>query len=431
MNYIAGNYIAKQSPNNWTEIGELTRPPFGDYNLPFNLNDLIYIDVKYGNIFFITKKELYYANNSSDNHSCSWPPDNNRNQVDNKSVIQLIDLPIKITPLSYILKIVSGEGHNIVLMSTGEIIVFGSNTNGQLGISNFCKVNKPTLVPSSEFNGEKIRDVACGYYHTLILTESGIVYASGRNSNNQIGCTLKNRDVSKFVPITFQKNNVCYSDGGKNLKIKKIISGSHHSLFLTEDGIAYATGDDNFYALGKNRGTYTIFSPLEPFYSEQIHIKNIWCGSLSTFVQTVDDIIYVCGTNNDNALFLKNVDQKTDGFVMCEYLSKKSIQSISGFYSMIAVSETRDVYVCGNNVVNQLNKDNQMPNSPPRFEPMLSEMLKKYDNFNYYFSSGFRACGLSLYKDKHYNPIYSRLINFLFNSEINKKFSDIDIVCSH
>ncbi|KAL9650706.1 hypothetical protein ABK040_001762 [Willaertia magna] len=430
---------------------------------PFDPMDIIAVDCGYNVTFYQTKYGLY----ASGSNSVGELGLGHTNDVKDK--VEQVKLPVlPLTPTYYIKKIASGEGHTVVLMSTGEIIVFGKNGDGQLGLEKSVGEPLPKLIPSSTFGGDKVVQVSCGYYHTLVLTESGVVYGTGRNIQNQIGCVPNHVNVSSgFRPVTVLKEGGLCNDGGKGLKIVKIACGSHHSLFLTEDGILYAAGDNQFNALAKK---YPVFSPLEPFYSngtgivERVNISNemsfknvtkakpykfvtnVWCGSLSTFVQTKEDKVFVCGTANDRALFLDETTTHgssnftTDGFVLCDLLSGKGIVDIVGFYSMVAVSKTRDVYICGNNSSKQLtSKDQPIYNLKPQFEPFISEKLKQYPLLDYNVTAGFRTCSFYIYsmtrRTRNEIEFFSNLYFFTYQpyemideEEQDNNFFDLDII---
>jgi len=401
---------------------------------PCDPDEIISIECGYNATFYLTKTGLYASGFNTDGELGIG------HSNDVKDHIEAVVLPkLPLTPSYYVKKVVSGDGHNVVLMSTGEIVVFGKNGDGQLGLKNTGVRKVPKLIPSSTFSGEKIKEIACGYYHTLVLTESGVVYGCGRNLRNQVGCLPNHCNASSgFKPVSVLKECTPINNGGEGLKIVKIVCGSHHSLFLTEDGVVYAAGDNQFNTIGKK---YPIFSPLEPFYSnnqeteEDPHrsvpykyVTNVWCGSLSTFVQTRDDKIYVCGTANNRALFLEyadGMDYITKGFVECNFLSGKSIKEIVGLYSMIAVSESRDVYVCGNNKCQQLTtNDQQASNIKPQHEPFLSSKLKQYPQLDYRISVGFRTCSVHLYSNEKRSRNQNEMLYHLHQALYDQGESD-------
>ena len=72
-----------------------------------------------------------------------------------------------------------GPHHSLFVLSSGEVYSSGFNDNGQLGYSDV----RSRLVPEhiTALTHERAVDAACGYYHSLVLTRDGNVYAFGRN----------------------------------------------------------------------------------------------------------------------------------------------------------------------------------------------------------------------------------------------------------
>ena len=80
-----------------------------------------------------------------------------------------------------IVDVASGDFHTVALDSEGQVYAWGgggSNKNkGQLGHSN--KKDYPHPEPIVFFKGKKVKKVACGDYHTMILTQEEELYAFG------------------------------------------------------------------------------------------------------------------------------------------------------------------------------------------------------------------------------------------------------------
>ncbi len=68
-------------------------------------------------------------------------------------------------PISYVS---AGEGHFIVQSITGQLYAWGLNNFGQLGLGDVAPRAQPTLV--SELHHSIATKVACGAFHTLVLT---------------------------------------------------------------------------------------------------------------------------------------------------------------------------------------------------------------------------------------------------------------------
>jgi len=82
------------------------------------------------------------------------------------------------------------------------------------------------------FDGAKLKQVAAGKFHSLFLTETGKVFASGYNKYGQLG-------VSNSMYMHAEEPIEVFTDG---LKIEKISVGWHHNLLLADDGKLYGFG---------------------------------------------------------------------------------------------------------------------------------------------------------------------------------------------
>jgi len=93
----------------------------------------------------------------------------------------------------------------------------------------------PFILPS------KISRIAVGWYHGLILTEKGTLYAQGGNYCGQLGLNdfVKRKEWTRVKKIP---------EG-----IKEVITGLQHSFLLTKDNKVYATGDNHNGRLGLER----------------------------------------------------------------------------------------------------------------------------------------------------------------------------------
>jgi len=69
----------------------------------------------------------------------------------------------------------------ITNLENNQLLVWGSNESGQLGVGD----TKPKVTP--QFSINKVIAVAWGANHTLVLSKKGHVYATGNNMENQCG----------------------------------------------------------------------------------------------------------------------------------------------------------------------------------------------------------------------------------------------------
>ncbi|KAF0874370.1 RCBT2 protein, partial [Crocuta crocuta] len=105
-----------------------------------------------------------------------------------------------------VVNIACGQMCSMAVVNTGEVYVWGYNGNGQLGLGS--SGNQPTPCRISALQGIRVQRVACGYAHTLVLTDEGQVYAWGANSYGQLGTGNKSNQ-SYPAPVVVEKDSSC------------------------------------------------------------------------------------------------------------------------------------------------------------------------------------------------------------------------------
>jgi alpha-tubulin suppressor-like RCC1 family protein len=111
--------------------------------------------------------------------------------------LQSSNLPINHTPVNMIVPagpdlvrfIECGAYHSVVLLENGASYVCGDNTYGQLS-------QDPTIIFSSNTLGvvpgiSNVVSAACGHFHTILITYVGNVVSFGRNQGGQLGVGTK------------------------------------------------------------------------------------------------------------------------------------------------------------------------------------------------------------------------------------------------
>ena len=76
-----------------------------------------------------------------------------------------------------------GTQYTVVVTSSGHVVVFGRNCNGELGLGNTVDVKSPTVVPAFGASSSRACVVAAGFHHTLVLTADG--HAAGDRGKAQ------------------------------------------------------------------------------------------------------------------------------------------------------------------------------------------------------------------------------------------------------
>ncbi|PSS26606.1 Ultraviolet-B receptor like [Actinidia chinensis var. chinensis] len=115
--------------------------------------------------------------------------------------------------------------------------LWGNGDYGRLGLGSLDSQWRPAFC--SSFGGEGLRGIACGGAHTLFLTETGCVYATGLNDFGQLGISDDKSYTTEPVKVS-----------GLPKEIIKIYAGYHHSSAVTVDGELYMWGKNSNGQLG-------------------------------------------------------------------------------------------------------------------------------------------------------------------------------------
>jgi alpha-tubulin suppressor-like RCC1 family protein len=88
--------------------------------------------------------------------------------------------------------------HACALLEAGQIVCWGSNASGELGIGN----TTPQPLPSAVLQGEPAAAVSVGFSHTCALFSQGRMKCWGYNAYGQLGLgdTLNRGDTPDTVP---------------------------------------------------------------------------------------------------------------------------------------------------------------------------------------------------------------------------------------
>ncbi|XP_049920866.1 X-linked retinitis pigmentosa GTPase regulator-like isoform X2 [Epinephelus moara] len=186
-------------------------------------------------------------------------------------------------------KIACGDEHTALITENGKLFMFGSNNWGQLGLGSKVTVNKPTCVKA--LKSEKVEFVACGRNHTLISTAQGKVFASGGNSEGQLGlgdC----EERTAFQRVAF------FDSRGP---IKMLAAGSNTSAALTESGKLFMWGDNTEGQIGLGKESHAS-SPQEVSVGQPI--SWVSCGYYHSAFVTVDGALYTFGECDSGKLGL-------------------------------------------------------------------------------------------------------------------------------
>ncbi|KAL2087778.1 hypothetical protein ACEWY4_016606 [Coilia grayii] len=186
-------------------------------------------------------------------------------------------------------RICCGDEHTALITAKGKLFMFGSNNWGQLGFGTKTTVTKPTCVKA--LKTEKVKLAACGRNHTLVYTTQGNIYATGGNSEGQLGLgDYEERSTFQLVEF-FTKQS----------PVKMLAAGSNTSAALTQNGTLYVWGDNSEGQIGLGKENNAV-RPQKLLVGRPI--TWVACGYYHSALVTVDGELYTFGERDSGKLGL-------------------------------------------------------------------------------------------------------------------------------
>ncbi|XP_013381620.1 inhibitor of Bruton tyrosine kinase-like [Lingula anatina] len=179
-------------------------------------------------------------------------------------------------------QVVMCKYHTVFLSDGGQAYTCGHGRGGRLGQGHEQTCLQPTLVEA--LKTEVVSLVAAARDHTLMLTESGIIYSCGLNDSHQLG-QYPAPDKS-LLPK--QMNHKLL----KGKVIEGICTGRFHTVIYTRDAVF--TFGLNAGQLGHSKGDRICSQPrqVSPLNHKDFVISHVACSDAATVCATKKGDIY-------------------------------------------------------------------------------------------------------------------------------------------
>ena len=163
------------------------------------------------------------------------------------------------TPLTGIVYIAAGAYHSIAVDKDGRVWTWGYNGEGQLGRGNTSN-SAYAIQVGGLLAGVKVVEAAAGERHSLVLTESGAVYAFGQNNRGQLGDTS---ETNRTVPVAVRGPLGGSNDAPQLDQVVSLAAGTATSAALRMDGSVVVWGYNNVgqSGMGISHASYTLVTP--------------------------------------------------------------------------------------------------------------------------------------------------------------------------
>ena len=284
-----------------------------------------------------------------------------------------------------------GANHTMAVNASREIRVWGINSSGQLGIGNYTKQNIPYPIILVGNTIVRIKDLACGYAHTVAIDFNGWLWTWGYNDHGQLGLgnyttqtdykrvgTATNwvgvacgeahtmaiksngelwawgRNANWQLGLGPTQNITIYNIPmrvGTSVAWRKIAAGGYHSAAITASGALWTWGDNNYGQLGLGT-TFGQYDTPQPVGTDTNWVS-VACGKYHTMAINASGELWAWGSNANWQL---GSGQNTDNVISPVRIAENNIwvRVICGAVNTVAIDILNHVYVCGDNTYGQL-----------------------------------------------------------------------------
>jgi Regulator of chromosome condensation (RCC1) repeat len=187
-----------------------------------------------------------------------------------------------------------GAWHSLALTSTGKVLAWGFNMDGELGDGNRTNTDVPVAVKLPA--GTKVVAVAAAGFLSMALTSTGTVLAWGYNGDGELGNgTKRSSDVPVRVKLPPHTKVTKIAAGGYLSEVGAYVGGPGHGLALTSSGTVLAWGYNGNGELGN--GT-TTNSAVPVKVKLPGPAKAVAAGTLQSLALTRSGAVLAWGGNN-------------------------------------------------------------------------------------------------------------------------------------
>ena len=252
--------------------------------------------------------------------------------------------------------IAAGDSHTVLLDADGNVWTAGYNEYGQLGRETSSDRDSTFRQVTDGISGVKITAIVAVYYHTVLLDANGNVWTAGYNKYGQLGRD-ENIDTTNSNP-TFTKVTV-----GDGVKIKAIAAGYYHTILLDENNNVWTAGYNKYGQLGRdeNAGTTQPNSTFKQVTDgiSGVKITAIAAGRSHTVLLDENNSVWTAGYNEYGQLCRETSSDRDSTFTqVTDGISGIKITAIvAGSSHTVLLDENNSVWTAGYNYYDQLGRD--------------------------------------------------------------------------
>ena len=285
-----------------------------------------------------------------------------------------------------ILDIATSRSCSAILTRSGEVYVFGANSNGHLGCSNALK--KYISLPKLLMIDPKIKLVSCNENDVMLYRTDGKLLSFGRDNNGFIN---SERSENKTKPIIFMANTkiidiVCdvyrtiiFKENGELIVLggnSKIVKNITDRTILKLDNVKKFSSVYECLLVLKNNGDLIFFEECDHYNNSKYFRQlkgNHNSGYEQTLILTDPKISQIsCGSanimiyKNNGELYIADHRQLPDNIELELSMKDTGIKKIlHGIYYAAIYKYNGELYTFGENEYGQLGFGDRLPRNKP------------------------------------------------------------------
>jgi alpha-tubulin suppressor-like RCC1 family protein len=180
----------------------------------------------------------------------------------------------------------AGQDFSLARTSRGQVQAWGHGDGGQLGDGSTSNSDTPVKVKLP--TGARVKALAAGGAHSLALTSDGL-FAWGFNDDGQLG---DGTTTSSATPV-----RIFILVRGRSLgHVTSLFAGCNHSLVLFSGGALFAWGDNTFGQLGDSTSTSSD-KPVGVALPAGARVRAVSAGCTDSYALTAKGSVLAWGYN--------------------------------------------------------------------------------------------------------------------------------------
>lgn len=250
----------------------------------------------------------------------------------------------------------------------------------------------------------KLKQISCGDKHAVAIDNNGNI------------CYLKNNFYKPFGYSVVHDQYIDYFPIGN--KITKVVCGSRHTIALDENGNIWSHGQNIHGQLGLGHNEdIKVFEKVS--INKTVNFEQISCGNNHSVLLDTNGSIWSCGSNFNGVSGLGSI-KETNKFTKIKSFydendeTRNIISICCGYMHTVSLDIYGRLWVCGNNQYGQLglgNFQNRSKFSKVSFENIINQIsCVKNSTFILDNEKNIFFCGYSCL-DNYQSPCILTLVN--------------------